>query len=130
MSDVLLVDDDQALLGVLARQLLQEGIMVRTAGTAQEALAQLRRRAPALLVLDLGLPGGEGCNVVEAMRSDQALNAVPLLVFTGRDLDSEQRAKLGLGPTRFLTKSKCSDADFRSLVLELLGRKGDNRRSV
>jgi len=130
MADVLLVDDDQALLGVLARQLLKEGIMVRTAGTAAEAIAQVRRRAPSLLVLDLGLPGGEGSEVVEAMREDRTLSTTPLLVFTGRDLGSEERARLTLGQTRFLTKSKASDEDFRGLVLELLGHRVDNRNTV
>ena len=53
------------------------------------------------------------------MRQRPALRDVPVLVYTGRDLTEEQRGRLRLGPTRFLTKSKASDAEFRRLVLEL-----------
>jgi hypothetical protein len=53
------------------------------------------------------------------MRRRPALRGIPVLVYTGRDLTEEQRGRLRLGPTRFLTKSKASDQDFRQLVVEL-----------
>jgi PAS domain S-box-containing protein len=121
-SDVLLVDDDQALLGVLARQFLSSGIGVRVASTAREAIAKARTTAPALIVLDLGLPEGSGFEVVATLREDDALQNTPLLVYTGRDLGSEDRRRLRLGRTRFLTKSKATDEEFHRAALILLGR--------
>jgi PAS domain S-box-containing protein len=119
-GDVLLVDDDRALLGIMARQILQEGVPVRTAATVGEALIQAWQSAPALVVLDLSLPDADGADVVTALRGVAGLQHTPLLVYTGRDLSAEQRAELHLGPTRFLTKSRSTDAEFRGLVHELL----------
>ena len=116
---VLLVEDDLTLLDVMARQLSREGIAVRTAATGEEAIRAAEAEPPALMVLDVGLPERDGFDVVDAMRQRPALRGIPLLVYTGRDLTEEQRGRLRLGPTRFLTKSKASDQEFRRLVVEL-----------
>jgi signal transduction histidine kinase len=116
---VLLVEDDLTLLDVMARQLSQEGIAVRTAATGEEAIRMVEAEPPALMVLDIGLPERDGFDVVDAMRQRPELCAVPVLVYTARDLTEEQRGRLRLGPTRFLTKSKASDEEFRRLVVEL-----------
>jgi PAS domain S-box-containing protein len=119
-GDVLLVDDDEPLLGVLARQLLQRGISVRVATTGREAVRQCLLKPPLLLVLDLGLPDGEGADVVKQMRQEPRLAGLPLLVYTGRDLGREQEEELRLGPTRFLTKSRATDDQFLALVSDLM----------
>jgi PAS domain S-box-containing protein len=116
---VLLVEDDPTLLDVMSRQLTREGIAVRAATTGEEALRAAGDEPPALMVLDLGLPERDGFDVVEAMRQSPPLSGIPVLIYTGRDLTEEQRARLRLGPTRFLTKSRASDEEFRRLVIEL-----------
>jgi CheY-like chemotaxis protein len=116
---VLLVEDDLALLDVMTRQLSREGIAVRTATTGEEAIRVAEAEPPALMVLDVGLPERDGFDVVDAMRQEPELSGIPVLVYTGRDLTEEQRGRLRLGPTRFLTKSKASDEEFRRLVVEL-----------
>ncbi len=116
---VLLVEDDLTLLEVMTRQLSREGIAVRTATTGQEAIRVAEAEPPALMVLDVGLPEHDGFDVVDAMRLQPELREIPVLVYTGRDLVEEQRGRLRLGPTRFLTKSKASDEEFRRLVVEL-----------
>jgi PAS domain S-box-containing protein len=120
--DVLLVDDDQALLGVLARQFLASGIAVRVASTSPEAIAMARALPPGLIVLDLDLPEGSGFEVVATLREDDKLQKTPLLVYTGRDLSAEDRRRLRLGRTRFLTKSKATDEEFHQAALSLLGK--------
>jgi PAS domain S-box-containing protein len=122
--EVLLVDDDVPLLGVMARQLLGAGLAVRTATTARQAVGLARERAPSLLVLDLGLPDGDGRSVVEALRGDAKLADTPLLAYTGRDMSPGQLEALRLGPTLALVKSRSSDAEFLGLVGRLLGRDG------
>jgi PAS domain S-box-containing protein len=116
---VLLVEDDLTLLDVMARQLSRQGIAVRTATTGEEAIRVAEADPPALMVLDVGLPEHDGFDVVDAMRRRSGLKDTPVLVYTGRDLIEEQRGRLRLGPTRFLTKSKASDEEFRRLVAEL-----------
>jgi DNA-binding response OmpR family regulator len=116
---VLLVEDDLTLLDVMARQLSKQGIAVRTATTGEEAIRVAEADPPAVMVLDVGLPEHDGFDVVDAMRQRSRLKDIPVLVYTGRDLVEEQRGRLRLGPTRFLTKSKASDEEFRRLVAEL-----------
>ena len=116
---VLLVEDDVTLLDVMARQLFREGIAVRTAMTGEDAMRIAEAEPPALMVLDVGLPERDGFDVVETMRQRIDLQGIPVLVYTARDLTEAQRGRLRLGPTRFLTKSKASDEDFRRLVMEL-----------
>lgn len=116
---VLLVEDDLTLLEVMTRQLSWDGIAVRTATTGKEAIRLAEADPPALMVLDVGLPEHDGFDVVDAMRRRPELRGIPVIVYTGRDLMEEQRGRLRLGPTRFLTKSKASDEEFRRMVVEL-----------
>ncbi len=61
---------------------------------------------------------------MDALRGDPSLKQTPLLVYTVQDLDEEERSRLNLGPTRFLTKSRASDEEFRSVVLEMVAAAG------
>ena len=119
-SDVLIVEDDAELLSVLQKQLERDGIAVRAVAGGREALAMIRAARPRLIVLDVGLPDIDGFDLVAILRSDETLRALPLLVYTGRYLDGADRARLTLGPTRFLTKSTSDDREFRRLVGELI----------
>jgi CheY-like chemotaxis protein len=119
-TDVLLVDDDEALLGVMARQLMMESLSVRTATTGAAAVQMARECQPLVIVLDVGLPEGDGYQVVRSLRQDAALRTTPLVVYTIHDLGVEQRSLLRLGPTRFLTKSRATDAEFKATVLGML----------
>jgi signal transduction histidine kinase/CheY-like chemotaxis protein len=118
-GDVLLLDPDEAMLGVLGRQLLSAGIPVRTARTVRQGVEQARARPPALLVLDVGFPDGDGFDVVSALAGDESLRQVPLLVYTSRDLDQAERERLRLGASRFLTKSQATEQDVMDAVRAL-----------
>jgi PAS domain S-box-containing protein len=117
--DVLLLDEDEALLGVVGRQLLSAGIPVRTARTVRQGVEQARARPPALLMLDVRFPDGDGFDVVRALAEDEKLRATPLLVYTSRDLGEGERARLRLGTSRFLTKSQATEQDVLDAVREL-----------
>ncbi len=119
--EVLIVEDDAALLNVMERQLLQAGFFVRRAMTGEQAIALTRVRAPSLLVLDVSLPRGDGFDVIDALRQEPRLSRLPVLVYTVHDLTSLQRERLKLGPTRFLTKTRSTDEEFLTVVREMAG---------
>jgi len=123
-ADVVLVDRDEAMLGVMARQLLREGLAVRTARSGGAALELLEERVPALLVLDLDVSGPDGFGVVEALRARPALASLPVLVYTERDVSTAERERLGAGPLVYLTKSRASEEEFRRRIMELLAPAG------
>jgi len=120
--DVLLADHDEALLGVLVRQLVAAGVRVRVALGAEEAEQAIRQAAPRLLVVDLGLPGGDGRRLLERLRGEERLAVLPLLVYSAEDVGEPLQERLTLGPTRFLTKSRATDVEVRTVVSDMLGR--------
>jgi len=120
--EVLIVEDDLALLDVLERQLLEAGLRVRRATTGEQAIALTRVRPPRLIVLDVSLPRGDGFEVVEALRREPRLAGLPVLVYTVHDLTFQQRDRLKLGPTRFLTKTRSTDEEFSAVVREMVGQ--------
>ncbi|TME33256.1 MAG: response regulator transcription factor, partial [Chloroflexi bacterium] len=79
---LLLVDDDPTLLSVLARRLTREGFDVRTAGSGQTALAALERSWPALVVVDVMMPGMDG---FELCRRIKRIADLPIIVLSAVD---------------------------------------------
>jgi CheY-like chemotaxis protein len=119
---VLLVEDDPDLSRVLMEVFSRHGIEALHASTGVEAVDAGRRASPDLIVLDLGLPHGDGYWVVEALRSEDGLGAIPLVVYTARELDEGDRERLRLGHTEFLTKGRVTPDEFEKRVVSLLNR--------
>ncbi|HEV7148787.1 MAG TPA: response regulator, partial [Pedococcus sp.] len=119
-TSVLVVEDDVDLAEMLKVFFSDHGVHARVAHTGEQALAMSREVPPDLLVLDLGLPDIDGYAVVEAMRRDERLRSLPLLVYTGSQLTPADKRRLLLGETRFVTKSGESSADFARKIISLL----------
>jgi len=117
---ILIVEDDVDLAGVIAHVFARESIEVRQAYTRQGALDECFRFQPHLMVLDIGLPDGDGFNVVDGVRQLEELAHMPLVVYSGLDLGPEERRHLTLGPTHFLTKARVQPQQLEALVLTLL----------
>jgi PAS domain S-box-containing protein len=119
---VLLVEDDPDLSRVLLEVFGRHGIEALHAATGVDAVEVSRRAPPDLVVLDLGLPHGDGYWVVEALRGEEGLRGIPLVVYTARELDEDDRRRLRLGHTEFLTKGRVSPDEFEKRVVSLLNR--------
>jgi PAS domain S-box-containing protein len=117
---ILVVEDDLDLARVMTMSLQSNGIRTFHAVNGSEAVQLCRQHEPSLLVLDIGLPDIDGFAVVSALRESETLAAMPLLVYSAMDFGSADQARLRLGPTEFLTKSRCSLAEFESHVIRLL----------
>jgi CheY-like chemotaxis protein len=92
------------------------------AASVEEAVRLAGETAPDLLVLDLGLPDGDGGEVVEALRCDDALKQIPVVVYTARDVQPSDRERLELGETAYLSKGRITLEEFETRVLDLLAR--------
>jgi len=117
---ILVVEDDIDLARVIGQVFVRDAIEVKLAHSLQEALDACFSFQPHLLVLDIGLPDGDGFNVVDWLRKHENLARLPLVVYSGRDLSPEDCRKLTLGPTQFLTKARVQPQQLEALVLTML----------
>jgi len=85
---VLIVEDDGDLAEILVASLSSDGVEAFRAASGHAAIQLSQRGLPDLTVLDLGLPEIDGFAVVDWLRRHERLRRMPLLVYTGRDLDS------------------------------------------
>jgi len=99
---VLVVEDDRDMLRFVAETLTQSGLRVVTAENGLEALEQLRRHRPSLILLDLNLPLLDGSGFVAAARNDAELPIAPVVCLSGEP-DAPQNARR-LGAVECLTK--------------------------
>src|SRR3546814_9320986 len=84
-TDVLVVDDDRATRDVLRRTLAREGWRVREAGDGEQGLEQLERARPALVLLDLMMPGMDGFGLLRAMRCREDWRAITVVSIPAKD---------------------------------------------
>jgi PAS domain S-box-containing protein len=117
---ILVVEDDRDLAGVIGGVFARESIAVQLAYTLDQALDACFKFRPHLLVLDIGLPDGDGFNVVDWLRQHESLALLPLVVYSGRNLTPAERRHLTLGPTHFLAKARVQPQQLEALVLTML----------
>lgn len=98
---ILVVEDEPAIAESVSYALQTEGMSVEVAYTVREALAQVRRRPPSLVLLDVMLPGGSGLDVCREIR---AFSDVPIIVLSARDSEADKVAGLELGADDYVTK--------------------------
>lgn len=89
-AKILIVDDDQDIRRMLGHRLKADGYETIFGGDAISAVNMARKEEPDLIVLDLGLPAGDGYLVMERLRSMPALEAIPIIILTARDVGVER----------------------------------------
>jgi PAS domain S-box-containing protein len=117
---ILVVEDDVDLARVIGDVFSCDNIEVQLAYSLKEALDACFAFQPQLLVLDIGLPDGDGFNVVDWLRKHEDLAHLPLVVYSGRELSPAECRQLTLGPTHFLTKARVQPQQLEALVLTML----------
>jgi len=101
---VLVVDDEQDIVALVTYHLLKSGYRVSTARSGTEALAAARADRPALIVLDLMLPGMSGYEVLEQLRARDDTRHIAVLMLTARRDEPDRIRGLALGADDYLTK--------------------------
>jgi len=98
---VLVVDDEPQILRVMRASLPIRGYEVLTASTAEEALNQLSKQVPDLVILDLAMPEMSGLEVCRRVRE---FSSVPIIVLSAKGSESDKVAALDLGADDYVTK--------------------------
>jgi CheY-like chemotaxis protein len=107
---VLVIEDD----------IERHGAVVLHARTGQEAVQVCPQFIPDLLVLDVMLPELDGFGVVEHLRQHERLQHLPLAVYSVKELDDSEKARLRLGESIFMTKSRLTPQEFEQRAIGLL----------
>ena len=103
-QQILVVDDEPDIVALVAFHLARNGYRVATASSGTEALALARADCPALIVLDLMLPGISGYEVLEELRASDGTSGIAVLMLTARKEEQDRIKGLTLGADDYLTK--------------------------
>jgi two-component system KDP operon response regulator KdpE len=101
MHAILVIEDDPAIRNVLRVLLQAEQYRVVEAATAARAVIEARSHRPDLLLVDLGLPDGDGLKVIRDVR---AWSVVPIVVLSARTMETQKIAALDVGADDYVTK--------------------------
>jgi DNA-binding response OmpR family regulator len=115
---VLVVEDDARIADILQKNLVAAGYDVSVSADGGRALADFARVKPALVLLDLGLPGIDGVEVTRRLRRD---SAVPILMVTARSSEGDKLLGLEIGADDYIVKP-FSTAEVVARVRALLRR--------
>ena len=101
---ILVVDDDPMLTEFMRELLTADGHDVLVATTGRDALIEVRRHPPDLVMLDLSMPGMDGLEVCQQLKSEPATRLLPVLILTGRDPFEARMGAWDAGADEFLCK--------------------------
>ena len=124
---VVVVDDEPAIRRFLRTSLRAEGYEIVEEETGEAALAEIRRRSPDLIMLDLGLPGVDGLEVIRCVRATGS--TVPIIVLTSRTDEAGKVEALDLGADDYVTKPFGVDellARIRAALRHRLQQEGEH----
>ena len=123
-NTVLVIEDDPLTLAALENALLCKGYRALRASNGAEGIEIAQRNSPDLIVLDLVMPGMNGFDVADRLRSATAATNVPILVLTSMDLSAADRERLAGKVWRIEGKGTLSTHEFLSLVESVVGHGG------
>jgi DNA-binding response OmpR family regulator len=119
---ILIVDDDEYLLLGLTAKLKANGYIVVTAMDGVAAVAAARREAPDLIILDLGLPAGDGFLVLERLKAMNDLLTTPVIVLSAWDPVNNKHRSLKAGAVAFFQKPP-DNHEFLNAIRQALGER-------
>jgi two-component system alkaline phosphatase synthesis response regulator PhoP len=101
---ILVVDDEDDLLELLRYNLTREGYQVTCVATGEDALRNVRRQAPDLIVLDLMLPAIDGLEVCRRLKGESKTRDIPIIMLTAKSEESDIVAGLEHGADDYIAK--------------------------
>jgi DNA-binding response OmpR family regulator len=119
--EILIAEDDRVTVQILSSVLKKAGYDVLIAHDAMQAVMMAMRKPPDAILLDIGMPGGTGMQVLQRLKASTKTSMIPVIVLTGStepDLPDRVRA---LGAAEFMSKP-VDPATLLSTLQRLLGQ--------
>jgi two-component system KDP operon response regulator KdpE len=124
---LLLIEDDKDTVRAMAVRLKSQGYDLVVASDAISAISTARKEKPDLIILDLGLPGGDGFVVMQSLRSNHELMMVPIIVVSARDPKYSEPLAIQAGAHAFFQKP-FETTELLSSIQDALNPTATNRR--
>jgi DNA-binding response OmpR family regulator len=122
---ILIVDDDKDLVRGLMFRLMANGYETAWAFDGYTAMSMAQKEKPDLIILDLGLPVGDGFTVMKRLKSVSSLALTPVIVLTARDIQINKERALQDGAVAFFQKPADNDRLLAAIQKEF--RKSDQQ---
>lgn len=119
---ILVIEDDQTNQNIIRHFLEKNGFIVSSAGNGEEGLQQARDKPPALILLDLMLPGMSGFQVLSRLKQDAALANIPVIILSSLTQENDIMKALKSGATDYITKPLSPIVLTTKINLLLTGR--------
>jgi two-component system, OmpR family, KDP operon response regulator KdpE len=116
---ILVVDDDPDLVRAMRLRLRANNYDVTTASDGYGAIASAQKERPALIILDLGLPVGDGFVVLDRLQNSDTLSGVPVIVLSARDPQANEERALRAGASAFFQKPADNDELMNAIRISL-----------
>ena len=116
---ILIVDDEPEILRGLNLRLKANGYQVVSAADGMQATQVALREKPDLVILDIGLPAGNGHIVAERLRANASTMHIPIIILSARAGDSDYMEAMRIGVDKYLTKPYDAD-DLLAAIEECL----------
>ena len=115
MAKILLVEDNEMNRDMLSRRLQRRGYEVLTAVDGESGLALTRSEIPALVLMDMSLPGIDGWEATRQLKGDPATRAIPVIALTAHAMAGDREKALAAGCDDYDTKP----VDFPNLTAKI-----------
>jgi DNA-binding response OmpR family regulator len=117
---ILIVDDDPEVRLGLHIRLKANNYEVIFAADGMASIAEARKHMPDLIILDLGLPAGDGFSVMARLKANDSLSLIPVIVVSARDRNANMDRALKAGANTFLQKP-VDNAELLAVIRQALG---------
>lgn len=104
MENILIVEDEKDIAEMLAFNLRRDSYFVKVAYSGEDALVEVSKFIPDLVILDLMLPGMDGLEICRRLKSDKRFTTIPILMVTARSEDEDVVLGLETGADDYITK--------------------------
>ena len=117
---ILIVDDHEDFALAFKALLSQDGFNVQVATGGREALDVLSKSIPALILLDLVMPGMDGFEVVQQLQENAKWKDIPVVILSGKELTKEDQERLESHITQFLKKDAFTTSEISKTIKRIL----------
>lgn len=124
MAKILIVDDDPELRQALKLRLRANHYDTVHAVDGYSAIAQAIKEHPDLIILDLGLPAGDGFVVLDRLQDDDKLSSIPVVVLTARDPQGNEKRAMKAGAAAYFQKP-ADNAELLDVIRATLPHRGN-----